>query len=55
MADTAYVSMHNKPCISTPGCQGAYNIIDVINKDTEPKVVVNCDTCNAQVDRFIPS
>jgi hypothetical protein len=55
MPDIAYTSMLNKPCISTPGCNGSYNILNVLNQDTNPTVVVNCDTCNAQLDRYIPA
>jgi hypothetical protein len=55
MSNIAYTSMHNKPCISTPNCQGKYIYLEVVTVDDQPTVKVRCNACNTQIDRYIPA
>jgi hypothetical protein len=55
MSNVAYTSMHNKPCISTPNCQGKYIYLEVVQEDNETKVKVRCNVCSTQIDRYIPA
>ena len=55
MANAAYTSMFERPCESTPNCDGSYTILLVVQSQNTRKQVVKCDKCNAQVDRYVPA
>ena len=51
----AHRSMYMKPCESTQECDGTYTILLVKQVGDTRKQVVQCDKCNAEVDRFVPA
>jgi len=55
MANGVYTSLLDKPCESTPDCEGKYLILQIVTVDNTRVQKVKCSVCGTLVDRFKPA
>ena len=51
----AFISLFEKPCVSTPKCKGNYTTQQVVETDGKREVVVICDICKKSTSKYVAS
>jgi len=52
---TAFISLFEKPCVSTKKCTGIYNSQQVVEVDGKKEVVVVCSECKKTASKYLAS